>query len=236
MWQLAGQQESMGSIVGISKLKAPLHNVECGRKGDSRPRGPCNSVAPSTIGCYIQAWWPAGGSAQVGPLPSHPQTGPSLRPPAGAVGAGLQRYGHHLHPVQGGAQRPDERVPQAGVHQGAREVHCHACLPASACHVAALHRQCSVDYSRPSHSVLFRAQKHLCNTTIGQEDSRPEACLTVMRGLHWLGNRDLRLPAPCRCVQLIGFCHMRIADGVGSRLQLSGLLADLCQATMRSMG
>lgn len=36
-------------------------------------------------------------------------------------------------------------------------------------------------------------------------------------------------------IKQIGFCHMRIADGVGSRLQLSGLLAELCQAAMKSM-
>ena len=41
--------------------------------------------------------------------------------------------------------------------------------------------------------------------------------------------------APLSALQLIGFCHMRIADGVGSRLQLSGLLADLCAATLKSM-
>lgn len=27
----------------------------------------------------------------------------------------------------------------------------------------------------------------------------------------------------------IGFCHMRIGDGVNSRLQLSGMLAKLCK-------
>lgn len=30
------------------------------------------------------------------------------------------------------------------------------------------------------------------------------------------------------CLQEVGFCHMRIEDGVNSRLQLSGLLAKLC--------
>lgn len=34
--------------------------------------------------------------------------------------------------------------------------------------------------------------------------------------------------------QQIGFCHMRIGDGVNSRLQLSGLLADLCKLTLRA--
>lgn len=36
-------------------------------------------------------------------------------------------------------------------------------------------------------------------------------------------------------IKQIGFCHMRILDGVDSRLQLSGLLADLCQLTLRAM-
>jgi replication factor C subunit 2/4 len=35
-------------------------------------------------------------------------------------------------------------------------------------------------------------------------------------------------------VKNIGNCHMRIVDGVDSRLQLSGLLADLCKLTLRS--
>lgn len=37
-------------------------------------------------------------------------------------------------------------------------------------------------------------------------------------------------------IKQIGFCHMRITDGVNSRLQLSGLLSELCQTTMRGMG
>ena len=34
--------------------------------------------------------------------------------------------------------------------------------------------------------------------------------------------------------QEIGFCHIRISDGVGSRLQLSGLLAKLCKLTLQA--
>jgi replication factor C subunit 2/4 len=34
----------------------------------------------------------------------------------------------------------------------------------------------------------------------------------------------------------IGFCHMRIGDGVNSRLQLSGLLAKLCKLTLQAGG
>lgn len=35
-------------------------------------------------------------------------------------------------------------------------------------------------------------------------------------------------------LQQIGFCHMRVGDGVNSRLQLSGLLAELCKLTLRA--
>lgn len=34
-------------------------------------------------------------------------------------------------------------------------------------------------------------------------------------------------------IKTIGFCHMRIVDGVDSRLQLSGLLADLCALSLQ---
>ena len=37
-------------------------------------------------------------------------------------------------------------------------------------------------------------------------------------------------------VQEIGFCHMRIAEGVGSLLQLSGLLAKFCRIREASKG
>lgn len=33
-----------------------------------------------------------------------------------------------------------------------------------------------------------------------------------------------------------GFAHMRIGDGVSSRLQLSGLLAKLCKAAAKASG
>jgi replication factor C subunit 2/4 len=35
-------------------------------------------------------------------------------------------------------------------------------------------------------------------------------------------------------IKEIGFCHMRVADGVDSRLQLAGLVAALCQVTLRA--
>ena len=57
----------------------------------------------------------------------------------------------------------------------------------------------------------------------------------VHRGL---SRQHVPLPGPppwlvC-LLQQIGFTHMRIGDGVNSRLQLSGLLADLCKLTLRS--
>lgn len=40
-------------------------------------------------------------------------------------------------------------------------------------------------------------------------------------------------PLTRRCPpQEIGFCHMRVSEGVNSRLQLSGLLAKLCSKTL----
>ena len=36
-------------------------------------------------------------------------------------------------------------------------------------------------------------------------------------------------------VQEVGFCHMRVEDGVNSRLQLSGLLAKLCKKQLQSV-
>lgn len=37
-------------------------------------------------------------------------------------------------------------------------------------------------------------------------------------------------------IKVVGFCHMRILDGVDSRLQLSGLLADLCALSLKASG
>lgn len=41
-------------------------------------------------------------------------------------------------------------------------------------------------------------------------------------------------PPMAATMQEIGFCHIRISDGVNSRLQLSGLLAKLCKVTLQS--
>ena len=44
---------------------------------------------------------------------------------------------------------------------------------------------------------------------------------------------ELLRPSIC-CLQEVGFCHIRISDGVNSRLQLSGLLAKLCKIALKS--
>jgi replication factor C subunit 2/4 len=49
-------------------------------------------------------------------------------------------------------------------------------------------------------------------------------------------NSDLQEFLKLEYLKEIGFCHMRIGDGVNSRLQLSGLLAKLCKITMQSTG
>lgn len=38
------------------------------------------------------------------------------------------------------------------------------------------------------------------------------------------------------CIKAVGFAHMRISDGVASRLQLSGLLAELCSLSLKAKG
>ena len=48
------------------------------------------------------------------------------------------------------------------------------------------------------------------------------------------GYDDLLTALKLCCMQEVGFCHMRISDGVNSRLQLSGLLAKLCKVTLKS--
>lgn len=36
----------------------------------------------------------------------------------------------------------------------------------------------------------------------------------------------------CHALQEVGMCHMRISEGVNSRLQLSGLLAKMCKSVL----
>ena len=52
-------------------------------------------------------------------------------------------------------------------------------------------------------------------------------CCTNSQGLQVLRHRP--------DMQEVGFCHMRIEDGVNSRLQLSGLLAKLCKKQLQSV-
>eukprot|EP00891_Asterochloris_glomerata_P001125 jgi/Astpho2/1125/Aster-07674 len=47
-------------------------------------------------------------------------------------------------------------------------------------------------------------------------------------------NLDMQEYLKLEYIKEVGFCHMRIVEGVNSRLQLSGLLAKLCQAAIRS--
>lgn len=54
----------------------------------------------------------------------------------------------------------------------------------------------------------------------------------VVRNHSELDNEFLKL----EYIKQIGFCHMRIAEGVASRLQISGLLAELCSLTGKSKG
>lgn len=47
------------------------------------------------------------------------------------------------------------------------------------------------------------------------------------------GAHHLTHPPLVGCVQEIGFCHMRIGNGVNSRLQLSGLIAKMCKIKIK---
>jgi len=49
-------------------------------------------------------------------------------------------------------------------------------------------------------------------------------------------NSDLPEYLKLEFLREIGFCHMRIGDGVDSRLQLSGLLAKLCKVAGGASG
>jgi len=49
-------------------------------------------------------------------------------------------------------------------------------------------------------------------------------------------NYDMEEFIKLEFIKEIGFCHMRIGDGVNSRLQLSGLLAKLCKTAVKASG
>jgi hypothetical protein len=51
-------------------------------------------------------------------------------------------------------------------------------------------------------------------------------CVQVAR------NADISEWTKLEFLREIGFCHMRIGDGVNSRLQLSGMLAKLCKVAI----
>lgn len=46
-------------------------------------------------------------------------------------------------------------------------------------------------------------------------------------------NADISEWTKLEFLKEIGFCHMRIGDGVNSRLQLSGMLAKLCKSALQ---
>jgi hypothetical protein len=49
-------------------------------------------------------------------------------------------------------------------------------------------------------------------------------------------SRLMRCRSLCSAAQEVGLCHMRVAEGVGSRLQMGGLLASLCATQFRARG
>lgn len=53
------------------------------------------------------------------------------------------------------------------------------------------------------------------------------SCTQVARN-----SRDMSEWLQLEFLKEIGFCHMRIGDGVNSRLQLSGMLAKLCRMAL----
>lgn len=82
---------------------------------------------------------------------------------------------------------------------------------------------------RCSHATASTPQA-LCDSGYSAQDIIT-ILFRVVRGYAGI-NEFLKL----EYIKQIGFCHMRIADGVGSRLQLSGLLAELCKLSQKSKG
>ena len=60
------------------------------------------------------------------------------------------------------------------------------------------------------------------------------ADMEITRRDYNVGDRPCKCRNGCLPLQEVGFCHMRIGEGVNSRLQLSGLLAKLCKVVIRS--
>ncbi|KAL0052696.1 hypothetical protein WJX82_006359 [Trebouxia sp. C0006] len=73
----------------------------------------------------------------------------------------------------------------------------------------------------------YNIMKHLCDLGYSATD----IITTLFRVVR---NYKMQEFLKLEFIKEVGFCHMRISDGVNSRLQLSGLLAKLCKVTLKS--
>lgn len=73
----------------------------------------------------------------------------------------------------------------------------------------------------------YSIMKHLCDLGYSATD----IITTLFRVVR---NYKMQEFLKLEFIKEVGFCHMRISDGVNSRLQLSGLLAKLCKVTLKS--
>lgn len=73
----------------------------------------------------------------------------------------------------------------------------------------------------------YGIMKHLCDLGYSATD----IITTLFRVVR---NYKMQEFLKLEFIKEVGFCHMRISDGVNSRLQLSGLLAKLCKVTLKS--
>ncbi|GFH18182.1 DNA replication factor C complex subunit 2, partial [Haematococcus lacustris] len=80
------------------------------------------------------------------------------------------------------------------------------------------------DCSRGNLEGAYVGMKTLCDSGYSSMD----IITTLFRVVR---NSDLAEFLKLEFLKEVGFCHMRIGDGVNSRLQLSGLLAKLCRYT-----
>ena len=83
------------------------------------------------------------------------------------------------------------------------------------------HEFVKLEFLRVSHASDWGQQSF----SEGDARSGLGCCLRQEHGIR--GTWDPRYISPP--LQEIGFCHMRITEGVDSRLQLSGLLAKMCK-------
>lgn len=71
-------------------------------------------------------------------------------------------------------------------------------------------------------------------TTIGPEVSVVGVVVCVAAVVQVARTADIGEWTKLEFLKEIGFCHMRIGDGVNSRLQLSGMLAKLCTCALNA--